>query len=368
MAPLDTGPVTPLRLVEPLGRPSGPTAEAYSTLGAYLQAVREHRGDTLPDLADTTRIRISHLKAIEADEFDVLPSRPFAIGYVRAYANALRLDGEAAVARFKREVADEGPVLKAPVGVAHEGDARRPVMYALGGAALAAVVLWNIAQRTMHAEDPTPSGLAPAVAASDPVEANGLIRVSAPTQASAEQGAPTPYVTPGIDPDDPATPSVAAAGVLVPSKSAAAKVPTGALVTPATQPASLELHGAVYGAASGQALLVARQASALIIRGGGGAIVFARELEPGQAYRLPVGQSLIAEASDPQALDLYVGGQLRGALTAVQTPIDRLAEAQPATLKGPTAKPATPAAPKPSVKPAASASTPTGAPAQVQKP
>lgn len=323
MAPLDTGSVTTLRLVEPLGRPTGPTAERYSTLGAYLQAVREHRGDTLPDLAETTRIRVSHLKAIEADAFDGLPSRPFAIGYVRAYARELGLDAEAAVARFKREVADDSRPLQAPVGVAHESDARRPVMYALGGAVLAAVVLWNIAQRTMHADDPSPASLSFAATSTDPVEPGGPIRLAAPTAASAEQGAPTPYVTPGLD----GAPVQAIPGLA--AKAAAPK--SGMWLAPTAQPVALELHGAVFGAQPGisQVMLVARQSSALIVRGGGGIILFARQLQVGQAYRVPVGQGLTAEVSDPSALDLYVGGQLHGALTAVQTPLDKLAAVAP---------------------------------------
>ena len=75
-----------------------PSLETASTLGEGLRAVREYHGLDLDQLARETRIRRHYLQAIEDTRMDMLPSRPFTIGYVRAYAAALQLDPEAAVA------------------------------------------------------------------------------------------------------------------------------------------------------------------------------------------------------------------------------------------------------------------------------
>src|ERR1700755_3649924 len=86
--------------------------------------MREHRKLSLEELADLTRVRRAYLADIEAMRLDRLPSRPFTIGYIRAYAWALGLDGEAAVERFKSDEPDLNEPLPAPVGVGDAGDPR----------------------------------------------------------------------------------------------------------------------------------------------------------------------------------------------------------------------------------------------------
>lgn len=333
MAPLDTGSISNLHVLEPLGRPSGPTAAGASTLGAYLTAAREHKRETLTAVADRTRIRIAHLKAIETDDFDALPSRPFAVGYVRAFARALDLDAEAAVERFRREHPDRDTPLQAPVGMTKEADDRRPVILAAAGALLVAVVLWNVAQRILHTEEAPRPGLASAVFAAQPVEPAGPIKIAPPTPAPTEQSTPPPYITPGMADahgaeDSSAALRTAAANAAGQAGGAATrpKIIDG-LLTPTGAPRALETRGAVYGEPAGRSpvLILARTSGSLVVRGTDGAIHFARVLQPGEAYRVPFGRGLTADMSDPAAFDLYVGGQLRGALAGLQTPLDKVA-------------------------------------------
>lgn len=75
----------------------------YDTAGAHLAAVREASGLTLAEAADKTHIRERHLQAIETLELESLPSRPYAIGFVRAYAEFLGLDASKIVDRFKED-------------------------------------------------------------------------------------------------------------------------------------------------------------------------------------------------------------------------------------------------------------------------
>ena len=112
--PLDTGGVTSLDLRNGGDRETNraggltPSLEVGPDIGAALKAARELRGLNLQELADSTRIRRSYLAAIEEMRLDELPSRPFTIGYIRAYAAALGLDGDAAVERFRRDEPPRG--------------------------------------------------------------------------------------------------------------------------------------------------------------------------------------------------------------------------------------------------------------------
>ena len=314
MSPLDTGSVThTLRLVDPLNERAEPVAAEFPTAGAYLRAVRERRGRGLADLASTTRIRRAYLAAIEESDYAALPSRPFAIGYVRAYANALEVDGELAAERFKLEAPDTSEPLRAPIGVKHERSGRRPLFFLVAGLVVVAVVGWNIAQRTMTVEKDSAPPAIPAAPAIDeaPPQPQGPIALGAPTPPPAEQTTPVPYVTPGLQ-TTPATPANGSAPAVAAVDSA---------------PLVFAPKGAVYGAAAGgpSVVLQARKASSLIVRGATGQVYFARQLAAGESYRAPLGENLSAEVGNPADFSLYINNQLRGALLVAQTPLDKVA-------------------------------------------
>lgn len=78
------------------------------TVGRYLKSQREAQGQDLPEVAEMLRIHKSYLEAIEENEIDKLPGPTYAVGFVRAYAEHLGLEGAQVVERFK----DEGKVLE----------------------------------------------------------------------------------------------------------------------------------------------------------------------------------------------------------------------------------------------------------------
>lgn len=316
MAPLDTGSMMNMRLVDPLGERIGPSPNDYATTGEFLRAIREHKGQTLDELARSTRIRRAYLLAIEEGDRSSLPARPFAIGYVRSYAQALGIDGDAAAARFKRETPELDEPFRDPVGVAHEKPKRSPLILAVVGLILSGVVLWNVVQRAMVQEDRDTGGM-PAAAAEPaaPAHPNTVLAIGASTPAPASQNLPEPYTPPGLPlADGTRAPAVQAASV-----AAAAAIPT--LFTP---------KGAVYGAPTGNVVLQAIKPSSLIVRGAGGAVYFARQLAAGEAFRAPPGEGLTADVADPAAFALYVYGQSKGPLVSAQTALDKLAVAPPA--------------------------------------
>jgi hypothetical protein len=231
----------------------------------------------------------------------------------------LGLDGDELVARFRSEFPEDHAPLHAPIGVAQEKDRVRRLIYWAGGAVVCAVVLWNVAQRTIINDQPASGPAFPAAELQSPMPVPGVVKLGAPTPPPADQTVPQPYVTPGLPQTDPANDASATAspGSVAPGSVATAALPVAA----ATQ---FETHGTIYGAAAkdGDVIIQAKKRAALIVRGPGGAIYFARELAIGDAYRVARGTHATADASDPAAFDLYVGGKFQGLLTEPLTPLD----------------------------------------------
>ena len=344
--PLDTGAVTQNLLrsagvdLGEIDDPSETAIEGSLNIGAALRATRQRTGRSLQDLSDTTRIKRAYLEALEEMRLEDLPSRPFTIGYVSAYARALGLDAEQAVRKFKQDSPSEAEPLRAPVGVRKHSDVRIAVLLGGGAVVVSAVLLWNLARHSMAEEPPpppvVPESAAPATAAS---AAPATVSISAAQPAPQESTLPTPYVTPGLD----ASSSPAAYDGSIDPKASTSFIP----------------HGAVYGAAAGASLvtLQAKKSVSIVIRAPDQKVVFAGVLKPGEAYRGPSAGDFSADVSDPQDINVYVGGQIHAGLVAQMTPFGKLAAdykppappapqvATPATANASSAKPQAPAAP-----------------------
>jgi cytoskeleton protein RodZ len=81
---------------------------AAARAGADLREARERLGLSLDDVAFTLRIRMPHLEALEEGRISLLPGNAYALAFVRTYANALGLDAEEMVRRFRTEAAEFG--------------------------------------------------------------------------------------------------------------------------------------------------------------------------------------------------------------------------------------------------------------------
>jgi cytoskeleton protein RodZ len=81
---------------------------AAARAGADLRAARERLGVSLQDVAFNLRIRVPHLEALEEGRISLLPGSAYALAFVRTYANALGLDAEEMVRRFRTEAAEIG--------------------------------------------------------------------------------------------------------------------------------------------------------------------------------------------------------------------------------------------------------------------
>jgi transcriptional regulator with XRE-family HTH domain len=305
--PLDTSDVTPE--IEAAASPADDLAplrpirvvlDEAQALGPALRAARESLGLGIEDIAQATRIRSGYIASLEAFDIDALPARPFAIGYLRAYARALGVEPDTVVTRFLMEAPAVDETLRAPAGLRK---VPRRLGVISGGAILIGVSLlaWNIA-RHAKAESPRRAVVASPTTAA---RVEGPAKLGAPLPPPPEASTPPAYATPGLGAalDDLPAPVLGARFVQA---------------------------GPIYGgppvSATSDVILQARKSTSLIVRGGGGAVYFARELSPGEAWRAPAATAgLTVDVGNPGAVEVFAAGVSKGALSAPQTPVARLA-------------------------------------------
>lgn len=201
-------------------------------VGTVLRRAREAQNEDLRVAATHLRIRDIYLRAIEEGRFDELPTGAYALGFVRAYAIHLGLDGDKLVRRFKEEVGSN--IMRRPELVIPEpqGENRVP-----GGALVFASLLlaagayggWyyvsshsRIAEAPAVEEPPISAPQRPAAIAAAPAPA------PVAPQASAQPAAP-------VRPAAPPVPPLAATGGIDTSVAAS---PRGTVAAPPAQPAA----------------------------------------------------------------------------------------------------------------------------------
>jgi cytoskeleton protein RodZ len=76
------------------------------TLGEELRHRREQRGVTLAEIAEATRIGTRFLKAIETDNFSILPGGIFTRSFIRAFAKHVGMNEDEAISLYLQQVAE----------------------------------------------------------------------------------------------------------------------------------------------------------------------------------------------------------------------------------------------------------------------
>jgi hypothetical protein len=300
---LDTGNVPEEFKAHPDWKDPVPPITAAPTLGAGLRAARVASGRSLAELSTATRVHTRYLTALEENDWSVLPTRVFAIGYVRAYAHALGLDEQLAVERFKRDVPDGSVPLQPPVGVAFEEVRRHsPRVIAAVAMLVVAVLGWNVFQRLNLMDAPSRADI---VAVPETWSLGGVLgqdnpaTLEAPRPAPADQTVPVLYVTPGLEQE-----LTGAAPVEGPEE-----VSTGPVAR------AFNPRGAVHGSAAGSSdvIIQARRPAYVVVRSGE-RVLFARQMAAGEAWRAPRGVSAVIDVADPAAFDVYISGEHAGNL------------------------------------------------------
>lgn len=89
--------------------------DVTKAIGSVLRQRREALGITVDQVQEATKIRSRYLLALENDEFSQMPAEIYALGFLRAYARYLGLDGEALVRAWRsRPSQEETPQPAAP--------------------------------------------------------------------------------------------------------------------------------------------------------------------------------------------------------------------------------------------------------------
>jgi cytoskeleton protein RodZ len=77
----------------------------FGGVGALLRRRREELQQDIEDVSQQLRIRSTYIRAIEEGRFQELPGTAYAVGFVRAYADYLGLDGGHVVGDYRDELA-----------------------------------------------------------------------------------------------------------------------------------------------------------------------------------------------------------------------------------------------------------------------
>jgi cytoskeletal protein RodZ len=79
-----------------------------ATVGEQLRTAREAQRLTVTQVADMTKIRSDHIRAIDQGNYDVFSAPVYIRGFVRTYAMALKLDTTVILAQLNQELAESG--------------------------------------------------------------------------------------------------------------------------------------------------------------------------------------------------------------------------------------------------------------------
>jgi hypothetical protein len=119
-----------------------------SGVGTILREARNRRKVELSEVEAATRIRFRYLRAIEDEEWDVLPGGVYTRGFIRTYASFLGLDGDRLVGDYRKSVepwhrSADAPQSQ-PDGGAASGDLRSAALAALVVIGVIAVAVFAI--------------------------------------------------------------------------------------------------------------------------------------------------------------------------------------------------------------------------------
>lgn len=308
-----------------IARPDLTAAEA-SRLGEELREARMALGVSLADMAQQIRIRRIYLQALEEGRLQDLPGQAYVVGFLRNYANALGLDTDEVLRRF-REVSDPGPKanLVFPEPVPSRGVPAGAVMLAGAVLAVGAYVFWynwsGGGPRVVDGVPPLPPRLEQAadeIAPRPPVQVPrppGQVAAVTPPAAETPAAPITRSLTlPGAQ---PSAPSAGPAGLPPPAPATAAPPPgatplTAAPATPSTPPQA----AATPPAGDGSRITLRGRTEAWIQLRDTRAnrVLTDRVLRAGETMAVPAREGLVLTIGRAEGLELLVDGNPAPAL------------------------------------------------------
>jgi cytoskeleton protein RodZ len=137
-------------------------------IGNSLREARLRQALDFPEIEQGTKIRGKYLRALEDEQFEVLPAQTYVKGFLRSYAEYLGLDGQLYVDEYNsrfvvgEEEAPSRPRRSAPPSRGVRVQSRVLVLTLLGIAAVTALVIVAWTRGEPQKEEPVGLGKAPA--------------------------------------------------------------------------------------------------------------------------------------------------------------------------------------------------------------
>lgn len=107
-------------------------------IGETLRKERERQRLTVQDIEDGTSIRAAYIEAIESGDYDKMPGRVYAKGFIKNYANFLKLNGDEYVKKFVEEVSPAVEVVAQAQAQTDNVETKGKSTYSLNGTRIAA--------------------------------------------------------------------------------------------------------------------------------------------------------------------------------------------------------------------------------------
>jgi cytoskeleton protein RodZ len=314
-------------------------------VGAELRGVRERLGWKLSDVADGLRIRLPYLDAIERGALSELPGAAYQTGFIRAYAQALGLDPEEILRRFRAEGLGTAPKaeLSFLAPVPDRAVPKGAIVFLGVIVLLIGYGLWyrhsEHERRLADAVPSVPAELAPLTVPKPVTPPPAPTPAPAPVQAAAT---PAPAPAQATVPAAPATPPPAAATATtppaVPTAPATAQAATPPAATASAAPASPPAATPAPATPDATGQTIAATGDTWVeVRDPSGNILFSRVLHAGESWPVPDIAGLTMTAGNAGATEITDNGKTGAPLGAAGTVVHNYA------LTPPGAAPAAPA-------------------------
>lgn len=136
---------------------------AMPVLGRKLAEAREAQGLSVEDVSNRLRLSPRQIKALEEDDFTLLPEPTITRGFIRNYARLLELDPEPLLEAYRAQVPSEPPrAISIPsANIPISDSSRRPrLLYMLGGLLIAVLLgVWLYAENQPATTTPSSSSV-----------------------------------------------------------------------------------------------------------------------------------------------------------------------------------------------------------------
>jgi len=307
-------------------------APAVRPVGVILSERREELGLSLDVIGEALRIRPGYLAAIEQGRAQDLPGPTYAIGFIRAYAQYLGLDGDRVLDRYKSQSADVHvrPDLTLPVPLAERSLPGAPILLVALILALCGYGTWyylSTGERSRPERVAAiPAELQPAAKATDK-KSGGQGAPAPPDHVADKAGAAPPVSSTGES--GPAVDASTAGEAASPGGEAAAGKPATGGPAASASVASVSPPPASSGAVARSDDAASKPGEDIEIRavadcwiqvrsGETQSIVFSRVLKAGQTYRVPRA-GLFLRTGNAGALAITVDGKAAPTIGRVGT-------------------------------------------------